>query len=361
MLNPPSNLVEYYNNTLLFFLSSIESQQYFSIDNKNNREQLLLNHYSCNNLRIYNHQTFIDKIGITFTKAIGIDRKALYQYFKNYIISEKVYKAKNKIVQKLQIKINNKEYTIVFWNYHKPYAQGTFFVVLKPDQNFVDFFKPFDQYYNISSIEFTVDLYSHNVDKLYDIISTIIFQKSSRKSFNKSYTSTKYLSNIRKTQMRGLKIYLKYKKHNSSQFIRRVRIEQTVKTTFIKKYFKNINHEEKITISDVCSLNPSVVFNNLQFKLFNFYAHLKNVYKKKNLNKLQQEKIDQALAYHRDKTDKLFFKEMNGHKHTGGLLAVKNNKYFIRYGIKDNRSGTLDKHPFEDFFFKLIQNDTFLK
>lgn len=361
MLNPPSNLVEYYNNTLLFSLHSNVIQQYFSIKNKKEREHILLSNYNSHSLRIYNHKTFIDKIGVTFHQSTGIDRKALNQYFKQWTLSEDTYKAKNKIVQKLNIEINNKQYTIIFWNYHKQYAQGTFFVVLKPDQNFVEFFKSFDPYYNISSIEFTVDLFSHDVDKLYDIISTIIFQKSSRKSFHKSYESTKYLSNIRKTQLRGLKIYLKHKPYNTPCFIRRVRIEQTIKTTFIKKYFRNINHNKKITISDACNLRPDIVFNNLQFRIFNFYAHLENVYNKKKLSKFPQNMIDKALAYHRDKTDKLFFQELNGHKHTGGLLAVRNNDYFIKYGIKDHRSGTLDKHPFESYFFKLIHNDAFLK
>lgn len=192
------------------------------------------------------------------------------------------------MVVKLTLIVGEKAYTVVFWDYHK-FKKGTALSILVADKDILDFFEVmFGGYYTIRQTDFTVDLFSHGNINLYTLISHTVFQKSSQKSIDALCDSSRYTRNVRKTNARACKTYLKFKK-NDPEYEIRVRIENTYKNALLKKM--NIH-----SLADLYNASAQDMFSNIGFKIFNVVNH--NLYKKNIKTKTKRLGKNQYIMKH---------------------------------------------------------------
>jgi hypothetical protein len=236
-----------------------------------------------------------------------------------------------------QIKIEDKLYKAFFLLvYVNGYYQGLSIRICHPDEAIINLIENvFSANYYLTCVEYSADLYSNELGKLFKIIACTLTQKHSRSSVNKIYPSTYYGSNPRKAHSVGSYAYLK--PINDPEY---VRIECRYKRPFFRK--------KKMKIFEAVNRMPEEVFSKLDFKIFNLKKYLRKKSKEENYNYANFlegiRKFELNFFKH--------FSEIGG----GGVLAVK--KYTAQNIANSHRF--FDDYPFKEYFFKQLKDKTFI-
>lgn len=183
------------------------------------------------------------------------------------------------------------------------FYKGLSIRLIHPDIHLIDYIESvFGLSYSMTSVECSLDISSTNNLLLLKIISSTMCQKHSRRSVNKIYNTTFYCSNPRTAATLGSYVY--HKKTKQGDFIR---IECRYKSTF----FKKLKIKRMI---DACSISPGVVFDKIDFKLFNLRRFLKKFLRMMSV--ASGDDIDKAKFF-----EGYFFENFN-ERQGGGILSV---------------------------------------
>lgn len=353
MLKICSSFADYYNYLLLSPHKSTIANYLQSYNHKNDkaRNTFLQDNIELNSL-ISSHHLLIDVIKLNFSSITGVNKQAIIQTLSNKF---NVQVIKKPVHKKVEIFLLNNKFKVVMRDYFIKtktggYCMGTMVRIFQPDKNIIQKIDSiFSGLYNISEIEYTLDLYSNKTKELYNVLSHTICQRKSGNTFSKTYKTTQYCCNIRKAQLRGLKLYLKDKSQTRPGYIPRVRIESTVKSSL----FNKINVKDIVVAS---ALSPSYIFNNLEFKIFNITKHLFLLTGKKTFKRQTSQSIKQYVMGNMKLCERKFFDALYGNKRCGGVVAVKKDPFFIKRKI----DRTLDTHPIKHVIKDLIRNQSFV-
>lgn len=225
---------------------------------------------------------------------------------------------------------------IVYVNANNFY-KGLSIRLIHPDIHLINYIQSvFGMSYSLTSVEYSLDVSSADNLRLLKIISCTMHQKHSRSSVNKMYNTTFYCSNPRTSTTLGSYVY--HKKSKLNDFIR---IECRYKSTF----FKKLKIKRMI---DACSISPGVVFDKIDFKLFNIKRFMKKFLRMMSV--ASGDDVDKAKSF-----EEYFFENFN-ERQGGGILSVSTMlKQMMR-----NCHMYFDEYPLGAYLKSKIVGQTFL-
>ncbi len=336
----------YYNNYVLNFSIPFYEVKYKYLRCFDKEKRLLFLNDNFKSPDINDSKLLVDKIVLNYSNIPCVNSK----YFIHFFGYNFVKKINNKIIYFVDFVYKGLIYKINFYeySYHNNFITGSVLNVYQPSIELLQYLEDnLDVNYNISQIEYALDLYSNDNTVLFNILAHSVCQKNAQVGFCKSYSTTQYACDIRKAQRRGVKIYHKFKSNDPS-YVDRVRIESTIKTNFLN----SLNSRK---IMSAAKLKPEIVFSNVTFKIFNLISHIISITKKSHIHSNNKDKTLAFFKIHCKICQKKFFESLYGDNNCGGLLAVKKNKYFKKFNI----SNSLDEHPFDKIFKTLIKGKSF--
>lgn len=137
------------------------------------------------------------------------------------------------------------------------YHIGTTIKIEHPDLSILSYVEQtFGTDYNISFVEYTVDLFSNNQIGLFNLISQTAFLKWPGKMINLGYDSTAYLNDNRKNRSKSSKVYLKDVNGELS-----IRLEVGLRSFYFRQ-------KKIVDVKKAALLQAEEVFKHLSFKIF---------------------------------------------------------------------------------------------
>lgn len=183
------------------------------------------------------------------------------------------------------------------------FYKGLSIRLMHPDVHFINYVESiFGMNYSLKSVEYSLDITCADNLLLLKIISCSMHQKYSRKSVNKIYNTTFYCSNPRTAATLGSYVY--HKKTKQNDFIR-------IECRYKRYFFKKLKIKRMI---DACSISPGVVFDRIDFKLFNIKRFMKKFLRMMSV--AGGADIDKAKSF-----EEYFFENFN-ERQGGGILSV---------------------------------------
>lgn len=209
--------------------------------------------------------------------------------------------------------------------------------LIHPDIHLINYIESvFGLSYSLTSVEYSLDIDCSDNLLLLKIISSTMCQKYSRSSVNKIYNTTFYCSNPRTTATLGSYVY--HKESVEGDFVR-------IECRYKRNFFKKLNIKRMI---DACSIPPWVVFDKIDFKLFNLRRFMKKFLRMMSV--ASGDDVDKAKSF-----EEYFFENFN-ERQGGGILSVSTMlKQMMR-----NCHTYFDEYPLGAYLKSKIVGQTFL-
>ncbi|EMG37140.1 hypothetical protein PCS_01976 [Desulfocurvibacter africanus PCS] len=136
------------------------------------------------------------------------------------------------------------------------YCLGTSVRISRPDRQIMnDIEQLFSEMYTISTVEFTLDMFSEDQEALFSMLRHITHLKWSGSNLALRYKTTFYLGNIRNTRSKGVRCYIKELDPKTTS----VRLEIVHKRAYIRK-------GKLPSLPTLGSIQIQEAFRHVQFK-----------------------------------------------------------------------------------------------